>query len=128
VMDTHTRRWIEPPLATRDIDCQTFADALRSQPDVTQAWLAGDIQQLQDGSERTRLGMALVLLEPSGASERPEMIELIGRLDTAASGLGLRIQTWAFVSSITIDREISLCGLRVYSSKPWRTRDDPPRD
>ena len=66
-----------------------------------------------DGDEWTDSAVALVLDDQVGVSYA-EQTGLIKALDPVASGLGLDVKRWAWVTPPGVEREIESCGVRIY--------------
>jgi hypothetical protein len=113
--DAEKRRFVASPVSPAARDLAPMGEMLKDQNVVKEAWIVGNELTAADGSQRTLLGIVLVVDAPVGASDDPEMRELIERLARAASERGLSVQSWGFVSPATVDYDLAAVGTQIYS-------------
>lgn len=108
------RVYVAPPGTPNPDDLNTLTQALEASQIVREAWLVGWLNRTIGGREHTEATVAFVVDDPRVDSERPELRKAMAKLDEVASGMGLTIKSWRYVTPIAVEREIGSCGVRLY--------------
>ena len=115
--DVVRSRWTAVPSTLEEIDLEPLAEILRGSTSISEAWLLGNALRDKSGVERAKVAVAFVVDDASSAGEKPESLALMERCAVVASSLGIDVGTWAFVTPLTVSREIRSVG-RLIASNP----------